>query len=118
MAVEGRNAMRNKVQKTIEEAGNIFVSTWGMLFRTLFIIAVGYFGYSWIDPQALGDKPLSQLTLNNIVSNLMAGGIVLGCIVWFFHFPTSDEHNSEPYLIWAQFGAVIVGGGILVESVR
>lgn len=89
---------------------------WGMLFRALFISSIGIIPYLWLDPQPIGDVPFSQLTLNQVFSNLFALLIALGCIVWFFKFPVQEHPqwpNDNPYNSWGWLGIL----AILVVSV-
>lgn len=90
---------------------------WGMLFRTLFITAIGVMAYLCFKPQSLGDVPLSQLTLNQIFGNLFGVLIPLVCIFWFFRFPKqkdSDEPHENRYAMWGLLGIVIIAGGFLL----
>lgn len=90
---------------------------WGMLFRTLFITAMGMIAYLWFKPQSLGDIPFSQLTLNQVFDNLFGILIPLGCIFWFFKFPKhkdSGEPYENKYAMWGLLGIVIIAGGFLL----
>lgn len=64
-----------------------------MILRLGWHVAIPYGVHLWIDPQPLGDIPLSQLTLNMIFSNLFAGALAIGALYHFFNFP--DTPNSE-----------------------
>ena len=83
---------------------------WGIIFRALFIFAVGVIGYFWIDPQSISNMPLSQLTLKQISGNLLAVLIVIGCFRWFVDFPeqSGDKNSDEnPFVGWGQFGGLV-----------
>lgn len=88
------------------------VRWWGMLFRTAFILSIGFFGFIFYKP--IGDIPFSQLTLNQVFSNLFATIIVLGSIFWFFNFPNEkhfdllENQKQSPYAIWGQFGGIVI----------
>lgn len=95
----------------------VLLRWWGIIFRALFICAVGVVGYFWIDPQSIGKVPLSQLTLKEIFRNLFAILIVIGCTRWFFDFPEqSGDKNPEdnPYVGWGQFGGLVVIAAVLL----
>jgi hypothetical protein len=95
----------------LDTLGWALLRWWGVIFRTLFICAIGTVGWFWIDPQSISDIPLSQLTLKQIFRNLFAVLIVIGCARWFFDFPeqTNDKNPEEnPYVGWGQFGGFIV----------
>jgi hypothetical protein len=108
----------NDVQSA-ETAWEIFcwtvVGWWGILFRTLFIPAVGIIGYFLVDPKSIGDVPFAQLTLNQVfhyvfgilIRILIAGG----CLWWFFNFPDRAKAKSaedNPYVVWGAFGGAVV----------
>ena len=105
-------------ESRVDAFGWALLRWWGILFRTLFISIVGVVGYFWLDPQSIGDVPLSQLTLNQILKNVFAFAIAIGCISWFFKFPeTSGARSPEdnPYVGWGRFGGwvvLVVGLGI------
>jgi hypothetical protein len=84
---------------------------WGMLFRVLFITLVGIIGYLWMDPQPLGDIPLSQLTLKQIASNIMAVVIPIACFIWLFKLNRKYGDESLPYEDWGRLGgfALLLG---------
>ncbi|MCW5595563.1 MAG: hypothetical protein KIT42_06810 [Rhodocyclaceae bacterium] len=89
---------------------------WGVLFRTLFICAIGVIGWFWIDPQSISEIPLSQLTLKQISGNISAFLLAIFCATWFFEFPEQDcgeEPRDNPYVGWGQFGGWIVGVAVL-----
>jgi hypothetical protein len=65
-----------------------------MIFRFIFITAVGTVGYDWIDPGSISDAPLAQLTLGQLIGKALAVGISLGCICWFFTFPNAREMTN------------------------
>ena len=95
----------------LDAIGWALIRWWGIIFRALFICAVGVIGYFWIDPQSISDVPLSQLTLKQIFGNLFAVLIILGCIRWFFEFPEQKNDNNpeeNPYVGWGQFGGLVV----------
>lgn len=95
----------------LDAIGWALIRWWGIIFRALFICAVGVIGYFWIDPQSISDVPFSQLTLKQIFGNLFAVLIVLGCIRWFFEFPEQRNDNNleeNPYVGWGQFGSLVV----------
>jgi hypothetical protein len=95
----------------LDALGLALLRWWGIIFRALFICAVGVIGYFWIDPQSISDVPLAQLTLKQIFGNIFGVLIVIGCIRWFFEFPEqiSDENPEEnPYVGWGQFGGLVV----------
>jgi hypothetical protein len=99
-----------------EVLGWRLIRWWGIIFRALFICAIGVIGYSWIDPQSIDDIPLSQLTLKHIFRNLIALLIAIGCAKWFFEFPDQKgDSNVEgnPYVTWGQFGFLVVVIGVL-----
>ncbi len=79
---------------------------WGMIFRALFIATLGYVGYNFVNPnpRSIGDIPLAQLTLNDILNPILGMGIIIGCGAWFFHFPTrgKDDSDIDPYISWAK----------------
>lgn len=88
-----------------------------MLFRAVFIGAVAFIGYNWIDPQEIGDIPFSQLTINDIFKPVLAIALVLGCIKWFFSIPDTNEWAKY----WANIGyfallVVIVLAAYLINS--
>jgi len=84
-----------------------------MVFRTVFIIAVGFFGYEYLNPQPIGDIPFAQLTFDLIFKNLFSFALVIGCFKWFFSFPKKqDECEEDPYQFWASLGYLIVGGSV------
>lgn len=98
-------------QSKLETLGWLLVRWWGILFRAVFISLIGIVGYFWLDPQSIGDVPLSELTLNRILKNLFAVLIAIGCISWFFKFPDQSESKSpedNPYVTWAQFGGWVI----------
>lgn len=59
-------------QPGAEALGLKLMRWWGMLFRALFISIIGIVGYLWLDPQSIGDVPLAELTLNQILKNVVA----------------------------------------------
>lgn len=85
---------------------------WGMLFRMIFISSLGIGGYLWLDPQPIGDVPFSQLTLNQLFSNLFAFLLSVGCFCWFINFPQqkkgSESSNENPYVIWGIFSFLFI----------
>lgn len=84
---------------------------WGMLFRTLFISSIGIIAYLWLEPQNIGDVPFSELTFNQIFSNLFFTLVAIGCLYWFFKFPVQDHPdwpNDNPYESWGWFGAFLI----------
>jgi len=94
----------------LDALGWALLRWWGIIFRALFICAVGAIGYFWIDPQSISDMPLSQLTLKQIFGNLFAVLIVIGCFKWFCDFPEqSGDKNPEenPYVGWGQIGGLV-----------
>ncbi len=95
----------------LEDLGWALLRWWGILFRTLFILAVGIIGYFWLDPKSIGDVPFAELTLNQIFHNLFAVLIAFGCIYWFFNFPEqgdTKDPDSNPYVSWGRFGGWVV----------
>lgn len=94
---------------------------WGMLFRAIFISSIGIGGYFWLDPQPLGDVPFSQLTLNQVFSNLFALILAIGCFCWFINFPQQKKKpeslNDERYVIWGLFSILFVFLAALVGAV-
>ena len=81
---------------------------WGVLFRALFICAVGFIGWFWIDPQSISDVPLSQLTLKQIAGNIFAVLLAIWCGKWFFEFPEQErgkEPQENPYVGGANLAA-------------
>jgi hypothetical protein len=81
-----------------------------MVFRSLFIGAIGYFGYVFIDPEPIWDTPFSELTLNKIFTSILGILIILGCLKWFFSFPERPKNaspNFSPYEGWAKFSGYI-----------
>jgi hypothetical protein len=108
----------NRSESRLDAFGWALLRCWGILFRTLSITIVGVVGYFWLDPQSIGDVPLSELTLNQILKNVFAFAIAIGCISWFFKFPdTSDATSPEnnPYVTLGKFGGwvvLVVGLGI------
>ena len=89
---------------------------WGVLFRALFIFAVGVIGWSWISPQSISDIPLSQLTLKQIAGNICAVLLAIWCIKWFFEFPEQEqdkEPQENPYVFWGQLGGSVVAIAVL-----
>ena len=94
----------------LDALGWVLLRWWGIIFRALFIFAVGVIGYFWIDPQSISNMPLSQLTLKQISGNLLAVLIVIGCFRWFVDFPeqSGDKNSDEnPYVGWGQFGGLV-----------
>lgn len=90
---------------------------WGILFRALFISALGITGYFWLDPKSIGDVPFAELTLNHIFNNLFAVLIPIGCIYWLFNFPdqrNSKDPDSNPYVSWGRFGGLVVLIAVLI----
>jgi hypothetical protein len=91
--------------------GSAVMRWWGILFRALFIATLGIVGYSWLDPQSIGDVPFGEITPNQIFNNLFSVLIVFGCVYWFFNFPDQGDSNdpdSNPYDSWGGFGVGIV----------
>lgn len=80
-------------------------STFGAIFRALFIIGVGYFAYAWLHPSNIGDTPFSQLTPNSLFNNIAAVAIAIGCFYWLFN-PSSYE--ERPYELWYEFGKLVL----------
>mgnify|MGYP001582040404 CR=1 FL=1 len=83
------------------------IKVWGFIFRTVFIVAIGWFGYLYINPQYIGDVAFAQLTLKDIANNILAIGLVLLCALWFFKKFDSDDEGLS-YEEWANFGFSIV----------
>lgn len=85
---------------------------WGMLFRAIFISSLGIGGYFWLDPQPLGDVPFSQLTLNQLFSNVFAVILSVGCFVWFVNFPkqkkNAESPDDNPYVTWGILGFLLI----------
>lgn len=84
---------------------------WGVLFRALFICALGVIGWLWINPQSISDVPISQLTLKQIVGNILATLLAIWCVKWFLDFPEQQrvtEPKENPYIVWGQFGAGLI----------
>lgn len=82
---------------------------WGFLIRSLFIFSIGFFGYNYLSPQSIKDIPFSQLTLDLLFNNIFSGVLVVGCVLWFFSFPSkSDKPEESPYKIWANVGYFII----------
>ena len=103
------------VVSKLETFGWALVRMWGMLFRAMFISLIGIIGYLWLDPQSIGDVPFAELTLNQVLNNMFAGLIAIGCIIWFFSFPDQGDVESledNPYVTWGRFG----GGVFLVVA--
>mgnify|MGYP001567168629 CR=1 FL=1 len=96
----------------LDQTLNKFRKAWGFIFRTVFIPAVGWFGYNYFEPKNLGDVPLSQLTLNGLFSNILGVGIALLCLVWFFKKFDNDDGLS--YEEWGNFGLGVIGLGVLL----
>jgi hypothetical protein len=101
------------------QAFKLTVLIWcGKLFRTIFIIFIGIAGYSWIDPQPIGDTSLPDLTVRQFFSNMFAFLVALGCIVWFLRFPNNNNPalTSDPtqnsYVLWGAFGIIVVSLGV------
>jgi hypothetical protein len=102
--------MLKKLLNNVDEGIDLLQSLWGMIFRSLFIFAVGYLGYNWIDPPNIGDVPFAQLTLRAILGSVLAVGIVIGCIGWFFNFPDRMSKDEEdPYILWAHGSYYLIG---------
>lgn len=100
----------------IDALGWTFLRWWGVLFRALFICAVGIIGWFWIDPQSISDVPLSQLTLKQIGGNILAVVLAIWCIKWFFEFPEQErgkELRENSYIGWGQFGGGVVAIAVL-----
>jgi hypothetical protein len=94
-----------------EALGWSLLRWWGVLFRALFICAVGVIGWFWIDPQSISDIPLSQLTLKQIAGNISALIFAIICATWFFEFPEQErgkKPRENPYVSWGQFGGWVV----------
>lgn len=88
-----------------EVTKNKVINFFGFIFRTIFIIILGYIGYNWVAPgYSIGGVPISQLTLGDIFGQIIAIVIAIGCVSWFFKFP-EDEEN---YKLWASFGGVVL----------
>lgn len=73
-----------------------------MLFRALFIAAIGLIAYIWLDPLSIKDVPFAKLTLRQVIRFFSAAAIILYCLVWFFDFP-SRNGEKDPYGRWAVF---------------
>ena len=116
-AFEARHEYENKKPSRIISFLMKLKRGWGMIFRFLFIVSIGFIGYYWIDPQSIGDIPFSQLTLNLILKKLFAGLLILGCIVWFFRFPERHEEmkdEDDPYSMWANISCFFIFIGFLI----
>jgi hypothetical protein len=85
---------------------------WGMLFRIFFISSLGIGGHLWLDPQPIGDVPFSQLTLNQVFSNLFDFLLIVGCFFWFVNFPKQKKKpegpDDNPYVVWGVFGILFI----------
>jgi len=101
----GKSLKEDFSPASIQSSSKKFNRGWGMLFRAVFIGAIAFIGYNWIDPRAIGDIPLSQLTLNDIIKPVFAIALGLGCLGWFFSFPETDEGYNG----WAYFGYIVIG---------
>ena len=91
--------------------GWALIRWWSVLFRALFICAVGIIGWFWVDPHSISDVPLSQLTLKQIDGNIFAVLLAIWCVKWFFEFPEQErgkEPQENPYVGWGQFGGWVV----------
>lgn len=90
--------------------GWTILSWWGAVFRALFICSVGVVGWAWIDPQSISDLPISQLTLKQIIGNILAVLLAIWCVKWFFEFPKHErgkEPRENPNVRWGQFGGLV-----------
>jgi hypothetical protein len=85
---------------------------WGGIFRFLVIAAIGIGAYIYLDPPSIMDRPLASLTLRDIAKNVTAAFIAVGCISWFFSFPSDGEGISLED--WGKLGAWVAGGAILL----
>ncbi len=85
-----------------DDIKNKFYKVFGFITRLTFITGVGLFAWNYFPHEDLGGVPLSQLTLNGIFNNLLAGAAAVICVYWFFHFEDVD------YKLWANFGGVII----------
>lgn len=104
--------------------GWALIRWWGVLFRALFICAVGIIGWFWVDPHSISDVPLSQLTLKQIDGNIFAVLLAIWCVKWFFEFPEQErgkEPQENPYVGWGsiwRLGRCGCGGSdLLVEQI-
>ena len=104
--------------------GWALIRWWGVLFRALFICAVGIIGWFWVDPHSISDVPLSQLTLKQIAGNIFAVLLAIWCVKWFFEFPEQErgkEPQENPYVGWGsiwRLGRCGCGGSdLLVEQI-
>jgi hypothetical protein len=100
----------------------LLVRAWGVLTRSLFIPAIGLLCYGRIDPVAIGGKPISQLTFNELSDNVFAIIVLISCLYWFLSFPENKVPGSpkdSPYIKWAAVGAWFVAlAGIGVFLIR
>lgn len=111
----------NSTRSKLETLKWTALRRWGMLFRIIFICSLGIGGYLWLDPQPLGDVPISQLTLNQIFSNLFAVILSVGCFFWFVNFPQEKKNpespDDNPYVIWGLFSILFMFLATLIGSV-
>jgi hypothetical protein len=90
---------------------------WGMLFRTIFICSVGYFGYLFINPEPIWDTPFSELTLNKLTKAIFGALIIIGCLKWFFNLPDRPKDapsHFSPYKRWADFSGFLFVIAVLI----
>lgn len=108
--VSEKTGATESITSKFDALGWALLRWWGILFRALFICAVGVIGWFWIDPQSISDVPLSQLTLKQIAANIFAVLLAIWCVKWFFEFPEQEgkEPQENPYVGWGQFGGWLV----------
>lgn len=106
--IGGSGSIRSKLETLKWTA----MRRWGMLFRAIFISSLGIGGYFWLDPQPISDIPFSQLTLNQLFSNLFAFLLSVGCFCWFVNFPkqkkSPESLDDNPYVTWSRISFLFI----------
>jgi hypothetical protein len=114
MQIEKLGSSQGKKMKSstsFDQSLDVFLTKllrwWGVLFRALFIGAVGFFVWVWIGPESIVDVPIAQLTLGKLFKNLLAVFVALGCMGWLFTPPESDG-KKDPFTQWGEWGLYVI----------
>lgn len=105
---EKNEILDSTVKEGTSKNKETIITIWGMTFRTVFYLCIGFFGYFLFDPPTISDVPFSELTFNMLFRNIGAIVFVIACIVWFFDFPQKYSDDDNPYDRWAWLGGLIV----------
>jgi hypothetical protein len=120
-SARGSIRVPDSIRSKIEALKWAALRRWGMLFRAIFISSLGIGGYFWLDPQPIGDVSFSQLTLNQVFSNLFAFLLAVGCFCWFVNFPKQKKNpkspDDNPYVIWGMFSVFIPLVALIVSMI-